>query len=79
MSQVSKANECILQSTPPPLPAPDVMPEKETCEFQFQMFESWIGGQCDILLFEFSITFMFIPIYLRSEGDVTPPPQIFKG
>ena len=36
MSQVSEANECILQSTPPH-PAPDVMPEKEPCEFQFQM------------------------------------------
>ena len=35
MSQVSEVNECILQSTP--LPSPDVMPEKETCEFQFQI------------------------------------------
>ena len=35
MSKVSEVNECILQSAP--LPSPDVIPEKETCEFQFQM------------------------------------------
>ena len=35
MSQVSKVNECIWQSAP--LPAHDAMPNKETCEFQFQM------------------------------------------
>ena len=74
MIQVSEVNECILQSTPS-LPAPDVMPEKETY-FNFRwIFESWNEGQCDILLFEFSIAFMFSPIYLRSEGDVPPPPQ----
>ena len=35
MSQVSEVNECILQSSPhpPPLPAHDAMPDKETCEF----------------------------------------------
>ena len=38
MSQVSEVNECILQSAPPPpFPAHDAMPDKETCEFQFQM------------------------------------------
>ena len=38
MSQVSEINEFILQSTPPPpFPAHDVMSDKETCEFQFQM------------------------------------------
>ena len=36
MSQVSKINECILQSTLS-FPAHDAMPDKETCEFQFQM------------------------------------------
>ena len=35
MSQVSEVNEYILQSTP--LPAHDVMPDKETCEFKFQI------------------------------------------
>ena len=38
MSQVGEVNECILQfATVPPLPADDVMPDKEICEFQFQM------------------------------------------
>ena len=37
MSQVSKLNECILQSTPPPHSITYFMPEKETCEFQFHM------------------------------------------
>ena len=36
MNQVSEVNECISQSTPP-LPAPDVMPEKESCEFQINI------------------------------------------
>ena len=54
MSQVSEANECILQSTPP-VPAPDVMPEKEPCEFQFQMdiwkSEFWFSYYNDIGVF----------------------------
>ena len=36
MSQASEVNEHILQSTSP-LPAHDIIPDKETCKFQFQM------------------------------------------
>ena len=33
-----EVSKCILQSTPPPpSPVPYFMPEKETCEFQFQI------------------------------------------
>ena len=54
MSQVSEVNECILQSTPPPCPTPDVMHEKEPCEFQFQMdiwkSEFWFSYYNDITM-----------------------------
>ena len=70
MSQVSEVNECILQSTPPPLPAHDVMPDKETCEFQFQMDISNL--QMEKIREKYFLT------NIRFELADLPPPPIRK-
>ena len=73
-----EVSKCILQSTPP-LPSPDFMPEKKTCEFQFQMGIWKSEFQVTVILelgdVHFWITFDFWWLARLVDGlEPHPPP-----